>query len=90
MLIAPDRIGRTIRTTAPKRSSPGEATWFEIAIVPTAQRFKPGQRLRLLLTSQDEGIAMQGLSHVTVGLQARNSIFSDSRLMVPVVGTGGK
>ena len=28
---------------------------------------------------------MQGLSHVTVGLQARNTIFSDSRLMVPVV-----
>ena len=64
---------------------PGEPTWFEIAIVPTAQRFKPGQRLRLLLTSTDEGIAMQGLSHVTVGLQARNTIFSDSRLMVPIV-----
>jgi uncharacterized protein len=65
---------------------PGEPTWFEIAIVPTAQRFKPGQRLRLVLTSADEGIAMQGLSHVTVGLQARNTIFSDSRLMVPIVG----
>jgi hypothetical protein len=64
---------------------PGEPTWFEIAIVPTAQRFKPGERLRLLLTSADEGIAMQGLSHVTVGLQARNSIFGDSRLMVPIV-----
>jgi hypothetical protein len=47
---------------------------------------EPGQRLRLLLTSADEGIAMQGLSHVTVGLQARNTIFSDSRLMVPIVG----
>ena len=58
---------------------------FEIAIVPTAQRFKSGQRLRLLLTSADEGIAMQGLSHVTVGLQARNTVFRDSRLMVPIV-----
>jgi predicted acyl esterase len=65
---------------------PGEATWFEIALVPTAQRFRPGQRLRLIITSQDEGFAMQGLSHVTVGLQARNTIFSDSRLMIPIVG----
>jgi uncharacterized protein len=64
---------------------PGEATWFEIAIVPTAQRFRPGQRLRLTITSQDEGFAMQGLSHVTVGLQARNTILSDSRLMIPIV-----
>jgi hypothetical protein len=54
--------------------------------VPTAQRFAPGHRLRLVLTSADEGFAMQGLSHVTMGLQARNTIFSDSRLMVPIVG----
>jgi predicted acyl esterase len=65
---------------------PGEPAWFEIAIVPTAQRFKPGQRLRLLLTSDDEGIAMQGLSHMTCGQAARNRIFSDSRLMVPLLG----
>ena len=64
---------------------PGEPTWFEIAIVPTAQRFRPGQRLRLIITSQDEGFAMQGLSHVTVGLQARNTIFGDSRLMISIV-----
>jgi uncharacterized protein len=52
--------------------------------VPTAQRFKPGQRLRLLLTSDDEGFAMQGLSHVGCGLAARNRVFGDSRLMVPL------
>jgi predicted acyl esterase len=62
----------------------GEPTRFEIAIVPTAQRFKPGQRLRLLLTSDDEGFAMQGLSHVGCGLAARNRVFGDSRLMVPL------
>lgn len=65
---------------------PGEPTWFEIAIVPTAQRLKPGQRLRLLLTSDDEGFAMQGLSHVGCGQAARNRIFAESRLMVPVLG----
>jgi hypothetical protein len=42
--------------------------------------------LRLIITSEDEGFAMQGLSHVTVGLQARNTILSDSRLMIPIVG----
>jgi predicted acyl esterase len=67
--------------------APGEPTWFEIAIVPTAQRFKPGQRLRLIVTSDDEGdFAMQGLSHVPCGPPARNCIFSESRLMVPVAG----
>lgn len=65
--------------------APGEPTWFEIAIVPTAQRFKPGQRLRLILASGDDGdFAMQGLSHVPCGPPARNCIFSASRLMVPV------
>lgn len=64
---------------------PGEPTWFEIAIVPTAQRFKPGQRLRLIVTSDDEGdFAMQGLSHMPCGPSARNRIFSASRLMVPI------
>jgi predicted acyl esterase len=70
--------------------APGEPTWFEIAIIPTAQRFKPGQRLRIIMTSQDEGLAMQGLSHVIVGLQAKNCIFSDSRLLVPIVGQKGR
>jgi predicted acyl esterase len=65
--------------------TPGEPTSFEIKIIPTAQRFKPGQRLRLIITSADEGFAMQGISHTTCGLQARNRIFAESRLMVPIV-----
>jgi uncharacterized protein len=64
---------------------PGEPTRFEIAIVPTAQRFKPGQKLRLILTSDDdEDFAMQGLSHVPCGQAARNRIFTASTLMVPI------
>jgi len=65
---------------------PGEPTWFDIKIVPTGQRFKPGERLRLILTSADEGFAMQGISHTTCGLQAKNRIFAESRLMVPILG----
>jgi putative CocE/NonD family hydrolase len=64
---------------------PGRPTWFEIAIVPMAQRFEAGERLRLTLTSEDEGFAMQGISHMSVGQPARHTIFSDSRLMVPVI-----
>jgi uncharacterized protein len=64
---------------------PSEPTWFDIAIVPTAQRFKPGQHLRLIITSADEDFAMQGISHVTCGLAAKNQIFSASRLMVPII-----
>jgi predicted acyl esterase len=65
---------------------PGEPTWFDIKIVPTAQRFKPGERLRLILTSADEDFAMQGISHTTCGLPSKNRIFAESRLMVPIQG----
>jgi len=65
---------------------PGEITSFEIAILPTAHRFVPGHRLRLLLTSEDRhGFAMQGLYHTGTGLAARNQIFSGSRLIVPLI-----
>ena len=53
-----------------------------IAIIPTAQRFKPGERLRIVITSADEGFAMQGISHTTCGLAARNRVFAESRRMV--------
>ena len=65
--------------------SPGVRTEFEIAILPTAHRFRTGHRLRLVLTSQDGGgFAMQGLSHTGLGIAARNRIFASSRLTVPL------
>jgi len=67
--------------------TPGEPTSFEIEVLPTAHRFLPGHRMRLLLTSQDDGgFAMQGLSHYPLGQSARNTVFSTSRLTVPLVG----
>ncbi|HEY3916143.1 MAG TPA: CocE/NonD family hydrolase [Stellaceae bacterium] len=66
---------------------PGEPAQFDVAILPTAHRFLPGHRLRLSLTSaDDEGFAMQGMSHNGLGNPARNRIFSASQLIVPQDG----
>ncbi len=65
---------------------PGETALFEIAILPTAHRFRLGHRLRIVLTSDDRnGFAMQGLSHTGTGMAARNRVFNDSRLVVPLI-----
>lgn len=65
--------------------TPHEETWFEIAILPTAHRFLAGHRLRLLLASSDnDGFAMQGMTHLGLGLPARNRVFSASQLIVPM------
>jgi predicted acyl esterase len=65
---------------------PGATTAFEIAILPTAHRFAVGHRLGVSITSADEdGFAMQGMTHTGLGMPARNRIFSASRLIVPVV-----
>jgi hypothetical protein len=64
---------------------PGATVWFEIAILPTAHRFAQGHRLRLSLTSEDDnGFAMQGMSHTGLGMPARNRVFSASQLILPV------
>jgi hypothetical protein len=64
---------------------PGAMTWFEIAILPTAQRFAVGHRLRLCLASaDDDGFAMQGMSHTGLGMPAHNRIFSASQLILPM------
>ena len=65
--------------------TPGAATSFEIAILPTAHRFAPGHKLRLVLASEDGGgFAMQGLSHTGLGIAARNRVFARSLLMLPL------
>ncbi|HLI21863.1 MAG TPA: CocE/NonD family hydrolase [Stellaceae bacterium] len=64
---------------------PHQETWFEIAILPTAHRFRTGHRLRLLLASADaDGFAMQGMTHLELAMPARNRIFSASQLIVPI------
>jgi uncharacterized protein len=66
--------------------APGETALFEIAILPTAHRFGAGHRLCVSLTSaDDDGFAMQGMTHTGLGMPARNRIFSTSQLIVPIV-----
>jgi hypothetical protein len=65
---------------------PGAALLFEIAILPTAQRFAAGHRLGISIASaDDDGFAMQGMTHTGLGMPAHNRIFSASHLIVPVV-----
>jgi predicted acyl esterase len=64
---------------------PGQTTMFEIAILPTAHRFAAGHRLAVSLTSaDDDGFAMQGMTHTGLGMPARNRILSLSQLIVPI------
>ncbi len=64
---------------------PGARTEFEIAMLPVAYRFAQGHRIRLTITSHDrDDFAMQGQAHDVLGIQARNTIFADSTLLLPV------
>jgi putative CocE/NonD family hydrolase len=66
--------------------TPGQPTTFRIEVLPTAHRLSAGHRLRLALTSDDRrDFAMQRLSHDPLGLAARNSVFTSSYLLVPLL-----
>lgn len=58
-----------------------------IPFVPTAVRVRPGERLRLTLTSCDrgEGMAMSGFSHLPLATPSRQHVRASSRLLLPVL-----
>jgi putative CocE/NonD family hydrolase len=60
----------------------------EIELVPTAVRVRPGERLRLTLTSNDreKGLAMTGFTHLPLGSPSRQHVRATSRLALPVLG----
>jgi predicted acyl esterase len=65
----------------------GERVEYRIPLVPNARRFAAGHRIRLLLTSDDqpeEIPAVMGFRHAPVGTNARNTVHSCSRLLLPV------
>jgi uncharacterized protein len=66
---------------------PNERVSYRIALVDNALRFLPGHRIRLVLTSDDsEGEPpMMGFRHAPVGLAARNTVFSASRLLLSLI-----
>ena len=62
-------------------------TTYRIPLVPNARRFAVGHRLRLVVTSDDQDAgtpAIMGFRHAAVGTSSRNTIYSSSRLMLPI------
>ena len=66
---------------------PGALTAYRIPLVTNARRFAAGNRIRLVITSDDqepETPAIMGFRHATVGTSSINTIHSSSRLVLPV------
>lgn len=67
---------------------PGERVSYRIPLVANARRFKAGHSIRLLLCGDDqpkEVPAIMGFRHQPLGLPSRNTVFSTSRLLLPVL-----
>jgi putative CocE/NonD family hydrolase len=66
--------------------TPGEPTAYRIAVVPTAQRFAAGHRVRVVLASSDlDGSGMQRFEHVPLAASGRHEVLSSSQLLLPVL-----
>jgi uncharacterized protein len=60
-------------------------------MVPNARRFRTGHQLRLYLTTDDQNAdkpAPLEFRHASVGTSSFNTIFSSSRLLLPVLIEG--
>jgi hypothetical protein len=59
-----------------------------IPLVPNARRFHAGHKLRLILTTDDQSAdipALLGFRHASIGTSSFNTVFSSSRLLLPVL-----
>jgi len=59
-----------------------------IPLVPNANRFKAGSKIRLLIANDDrnkEIPALMEFRHGAIGLSSLNKILSSSRLLLPIV-----
>ena len=66
----------------------GEKLRYRIPLVPNARHFCAGHMLRLVLTTDDQSAdipALLGFRHATIGTSSFNTIFSSSRLLLPVL-----
>ena len=66
----------------------GETVAYRIPWVPNARRFPAGHRVRVVLTSDDQDPAaptIMNFRHASVGTSSVNTIFSGSRLLMPVL-----
>ena len=66
----------------------GEAVEYRIPLVPNARRFGQGHRIRVVLTSDDQDPdtpAIMDFRHASVGTSSLNTVFSSSRLLLPML-----
>ncbi|WP_199253399.1 CocE/NonD family hydrolase [Mycolicibacterium mengxianglii] len=66
----------------------GEDVTYRIPLVPNARRFRPGHRIRVVLTSDDQDPAtpaIMNFRHASVGTSSLNTVRSRSRLLLPVL-----
>jgi uncharacterized protein len=66
----------------------GEKVSYRIPLVPNARRFRAGHKLRLCLTTDDQNAdkpAMLEFRHASIGTNSFNTVFSSSRLLLPVL-----
>jgi hypothetical protein len=67
--------------------TPNQRHRYRIPLIDNARRFRKGHRIALLLRSDDRmgGPPNLGMHHLSVGGASRNTIFSSSRLTLPVL-----
>jgi uncharacterized protein len=73
---------------SPRAVPVGERTSYRIPVVPNARHIAAGHRLRLVIASADETNrtpTILGFTHVVVREASRNTIFSASRLWLPLL-----
>ena len=66
----------------------GQKVTYRIPLVPNARRLKAGHKLRLYLTTDDQNKDVPApleFRHASVGTSSFNTVFSSSRLSLPVV-----
>lgn len=71
---------------------PGDEVTYRIPLVANARRFAAGNRLRLVLCSDDQPAAMpaiMGFRHASTGASSRNTVLSSSRLLLPILADTG-
>jgi predicted acyl esterase len=66
----------------------GEKVSYRIPLVPNARRFRAGHKLRLSVTTDDQNAdrpALLEFRHASIGASSLNTVFSSSRLLLPVL-----
>jgi uncharacterized protein len=69
-----------------------EQVRYRIPLVPNARQFKAGHKIRLYLTTDDQGDDKPALllfRHASIGTNSLNTILSSSRLMLPILPAAG-